>query len=316
MMITTMKIIVTGNAGFIGSRLTTRLLTAGHTVIGIDNFNSEIYDKSFKLNYTKQLSSFAEFSQFEGDIQDYTNFGDDDIDAIIHLAGYANVRLSFIEPEKYVRNNVETTAKILRSMNPMTRFIYASSSSVYGVNTTVPFDETHELLNIISPYAQTKKMCEDLTGMYCRMKQIKAIGLRFFTVYGRPDMAVYKFIQNIENETPITVFGDGTMMRDFTYIDDIIDGIYNCLFVDMDKGMHKIYNLGNNKPVSLNQLISHIEVITGKKAIINYVGIPRGEVPITYANIDKAAKELGFNPRTEIQQGLRLIYDSIFTKKE
>jgi UDP-glucuronate 4-epimerase len=129
-------------------------------------------------------------------------------------------------------------------------------------------------------------------------------------------MAVYKFIQNIENETPITVFGDGTMMRDFTYIDDIIDGIYNCLFVDMDKGMHKIYNLGNNKPVSLNQLISHIEVITGKKAIINYVGIPRGEVPITYANIDKAAKELGFNPRTEIQQGLRLIYDSIFTKKE
>ena len=310
-----MKIIVTGNAGFIGSRLTTRLLTAGHTVIGIDNFNSEIYDKSFKLNYTKQLSSFSEFSQFEGDIQDYTNFGDDDIDSIIHLAGYANVRLSFIEPEKYVRNNVETTAKILRSMNPMTRFIYASSSSVYGVNTTVPFDETQELLNIISPYAQTKKMCEDLTGMYCRMKQIKAIGLRFFTVYGRPDMAVYKFIQNIEHETPITVFGDGTMMRDFTYIDDIIDGIYNCLFVDMNKGTHKIYNLGNNKPVSLNQLISHIEVITCKKAIINYVGIPRGEVPITYANIDKAAKELGFNPRVEIEQGLRLIYDSI-KKKE
>jgi len=292
------------------------LLTNGHTVIGIDNFNSEIYDKSFKLNYTKQQPSFANFSQFEGDIHDYTKFGEDDIDVIIHLAGYANVRLSFIEPEKYVRNNVETTTKILRTMNPTAMFIYASSSSVYGLNTTVPFDETQDLLNIISPYAQTKKMCEDLTDMYCRMKQIKAIGLRFFTVYGRPDMAVYKFIHNIENGKPITVFGDGTMMRDFTYIDDIIDGIYNCLSVDMTEGKHKIYNLGNNKPVSLNQLISHIEVITGKKAIINYVGIPRGEVPITYANIDKATRELGFSPRTEIQQGLRLIYDSIFVKKE
>ena len=141
--------------------------------------------------------------------------------------------------------------------------------------------------------------------MYCRMKQIKAIGLRFFTVYGRPDMAVYKFIHNIEHETPITVFGDGTMMRDFTYIDDIIDGICSCIFVDITEGTHKIYNLGNNKPVSLNQLISHIEVITGKKAIINYVDIPRGEVPITYANIDKATKELGFSPRTEIEQGFR-----------
>ena len=311
-----MKIIVTGNAGFIGSRLTTRLLTAGHTVIGIDNFNSEIYDNSFKFNYTKKLSSFETFSQFEGDIHDYTKFGDDDIDAIIHLAGYANVRLSFIEPEKYVRNNVETTAIILRTMNPTASFIYASSSSVYGVNTTVPFDESQDLSNIISPYAQTKKMCEDLTELYCRTKQIKAIGLRFFTVYGRPDMAVYKFIHNIEHETPITVFGDGSMMRDFTYIDDIIDGIYKCLFVYMSKGKHKIYNLGNNKPVSLNQLISHIEVITGKKAIINYADVPKGEVPITYANIDKATRELGFSPRVEIEQGLRMIYDSMFVKKE
>jgi UDP-glucuronate 4-epimerase len=129
-------------------------------------------------------------------------------------------------------------------------------------------------------------------------------------------MAVYKFIHNIENETPITVFGDGSMMRDFTYIDDIIDGIYSCLFVDMRKGKHKIYNLGNNKPVSLNQLISHIEVITGKKAIINYADVPRGEVPITYANIEKATRELGFSPKIEIEQGLRMIYDSVFAKKE
>jgi UDP-glucuronate 4-epimerase len=302
--------------------LTTRLLTAGHTVIGIDNFNSEIYDKSFKLDYTLKISQFENFTQFEGDVLEYPNFGDSTVDAIVHLAGYANVRLSFLESEKYVRNNVETTAKILRTMNSRTRFIYASSSSVYGLNNTIPFDETQELSNIVSPYAQTKKMCEDVTGMYCRMKQIKAIGLRFFTVYGRPDMAVYKFIQNIENGLPITVFGDGSMMRDFTYIDDIVDGIYSCLFVDMNnglqlnKGIHKIYNLGNNKPVSLNQLISHIEVITGKKAILNYVDTPIGEVPVTYANIDKAKRELGFSPKVEIEQGLRLIYDSIFAKKE
>ena len=311
-----MKIIVTGNAGFIGSHLTKRLLTAGHTVIGIDNFNSEIYDKSFKLVYTSKLSGFENFTQFEGDILDYPNFGDSTIDAIVHLAGYANVRLSFLEPEKYVRNNVETTARILRTINTNTRFIYASSSSVYGLNTTIPFDETQQLTNIVSPYAQTKKMCEDLTEMYCRMKQIKAIGLRFFTVYGRPDMAVYKFIKNIENGTPITVFGDGSMMRDFTYIDDIVDGIYSCLFLDMNKGTHTIYNLGNNKPVSLVQLISHIEVITGKKAIINYVDVPIGEVPVTYANIDKATRELGFVPKVEIEQGLQLIYDSMFVKKE
>jgi UDP-glucuronate 4-epimerase len=311
-----MKFIITGNAGFIGSHLTKRLLTAGHTVIGIDNFNSEIYDKSFKLVYTSKLSGFENFTQFEGDILDYPNFGDSTIDAIVHLAGYANVRLSFLEPEKYVRNNVETTAKILRTMNPNTKFIYASSSSVYGLNTTIPFDETQQLTNIVSPYAQTKKMCEDLTDMYCRMKQIKAIGLRFFTVYGRPDMAVYKFIENIENGTPITVFGDGSMMRDFTYIDDIIDGIYSCLFVDMNKGTHTIYNLGNNKPVSLVRLISYIEVIIGKKAIINYVDTPIGEVPVTYANIDKATRELGFVPKVEIEQGLRMIYDSIIAKKE
>ena len=311
-----MKIIVTGNAGFIGSHLTMRLLTAGHTVIGIDNFNSEIYDKSFKLDYTRKLSQFENFTQFEGDILDYPNFGDSTIDAIVHLAGYANVRLSFLEPEKYVRNNVETNARILRTMNPNTKFIYASSSSVYGLNTTIPFDETQQLSNIVSPYAQTKKMCEDLTAMYCRMKQIKAICLRFFTVYGRPDMAVYKFIQNISNGNPITVFGDGSMMRDFTYIDDIIDGIYSCLFLEMNVGEHKIYNLGNNKPVSLVQLISHIEGITGKKAIINYVDTPIGEVPVTYANIDKATRELGFVPKVEIEQGLRLIYDSMFVKKE
>jgi len=309
-----MKIIVTGNAGFIGSHLTTRLLNAGHTVIGIDNFNSEIYDKCFKMHYTQQLSQFKNFTQFECDVLDYPNFGDSTIDAIVHLAGYANIRLSFLEPEKYVRNNVETTVKILRTINPNTRFIYASSSSVYGLNNTIPFDETQELSNIVSPYAQTKKMCEDVTGMYCRMKQIKAIGLRFFTVYGRPDMAVYKFMQNISNGSPITVFGDGSMMRDFTYIDDIVDGIYNCLFVDINKGTHTIYNLGNNKPVSLNQLISHIEAITCKKAIINYVDTPIGEVPVTYANIDKAKRELGFNPKVEIEQGLRLIYESIIAK--
>ena len=300
-----MKLIVTGNAGFIGHQLTMRLLNEGHVVIGIDNFNSDIYDAKFK----KTISDSDNFIQFRGDILDYTDFGDSSVNAIIHLAGYANVRMSFDIPEKYVRNNVETTALILRKMDPKTQFIYASSSSVYGENKEIPFEETQDLPNIVSPYAQTKKMCEDLTDVYCRVKKISAIGLRFFTVYGRPDMAVYKFMKNIIDRTPVTVFGDGTMMRDYTHVSDIVDGIYSCLFIAPVPTVHKIYNLGNNRPISLNVLISFTEKVVGKQAKINYVDVPPGEVPITYANIDKATRELGFKPKIDIEQGLKLLYE-------
>jgi UDP-glucuronate 4-epimerase len=303
-----MKIIITGNAGFIGSHLSLRLLNEGHTVIGIDNFNSDIYMASFKEEYIEPLKPFTNtFVQLRTDILDYTEFGDPKIDVIIHLAGYANVRMSFIEPEKFVRNNLETTTYILSQMNPNTQFLYASSSSVYGENKKVPFEETDELNNIVSPYALTKKMCEDMVKLFCQTKQIGAIGFRFFTVYGRPDMAVYQFMERIQNGEPITIFGYGDMVRDFTHVDDIVDGVYNSLFIDVSPGEHKIYNLGNNNPISLNQLISHIEVVLGKTAIVQYVNVPIGEVPITYANIDKAKRELGFSPKIDIEKGLRML---------
>jgi UDP-glucuronate 4-epimerase len=304
-----MKLIVTGNAGFIGHQLTLRLLNEGHTVIGIDNFNSDVYDAKFK----KTISDSDNFIQFRSDVLDYPDFGDSSVDAIIHLAGYANVRMSFDIPEKYVRNNVETTAFILSKMSSKTQFVYASSSSVYGENKEIPFEETQYLPNIVSPYAQTKKMCEDLTDMYCRVKKISAIGLRFFTVYGRPDMAVYQFMKNIIAGTPITVFGDGTMMRDYTHVTDIVEGIYSCLLLPPMPTVHKIYNLGNNRPISLNMLIALIEKTVGANAKINYVDVPPGEVPVTYANIDKATRELGFEPKIGIEQGLQLLYDHFST---
>jgi UDP-glucuronate 4-epimerase len=306
-----MKVIVTGNAGFIGNKLTIRLLNEGHTVIGIDNFNSDVYDSNFKIGYTSGLYKFNNFTQYRCDILDYPEFDDSSVDAIIHLAGYANVRMSFDMPEKYVRNNVETTAFILNTMDPKTQFIYASSSSVYGENKEVPFEETQDLPNIVSPYALTKKMCEDITDMYCRVKKISAIGLRFFTVYGRPDMAVYKFMKNIIDGTPVTVFGDGSMMRDYTHVSDIVDGIYRCLLLPPAPTVHKIYNLGNNRPISLNELIAHIELTVGMKAKINYVAVPPGEVPITYANINKATMELGFNPKIGIEHGVQLLYEQM-----
>jgi UDP-glucuronate 4-epimerase len=306
-----MRIIVTGNAGFIGSVLSLRLLNEGHDVIGVDNFNSDIYDSSFKYKNVEQLFLFTRnFTQISCDLLDYDGFGN--ADAIIHLAGYANVRMSFVEPEKFVRNNVETTAKILKDMNPETRLIYASSSSVYGESNKIPFEESDPITNIISPYAQTKKMCEDLVEMYCRVKHVNAIGLRFFTVYGRPDMAVYQFMQNIAQEKSITVYGDGTMSRDFTHVDDIVDGIFQTLFTEMYAGEHKIYNLGNSSPISLNQLIAHIELVVGKKAIIQTMAVPDGDVSITYANIDKAKRELGFDPKIGIERGLRMLFQKSF----
>ena len=188
-------------------------------------------------------------------------------------------------------------------------FIYASSSSVYGKNKKIPFTETDELNNIVSPYAFSKKMCEDLVSLYCKNYNIKAIGFRFFTVYGpggRPDMAIYNFVTKIQNEQSIIKYGDGSMERDFTYVDDIVNGITNSikLKISMQNGQHKIFNLGNNKPIKLNELISTCEKIVGKKAIIIQEDIPIGDVPITYANIDKAKKELNYKPNTSIEDGI------------
>ena len=302
-----MKITVTGSAGFIGSHLCARLLTEGHVVTGVDNYNSDIYESRHKLQNVKRNKEHANYTDVCADLlyYDFVN----QADVIVHLAGHANVRLSFVEPALFMRNNVECTAKILDDITKCDvkpKLIYASSSSVYGENIIVPFVETDTLSNIVSPYALTKKMCEELVELYARTKQVNAIGLRFFTVYGpggRHDMAVFNFMRNIIGEQPITVYGDGTMQRDYTFVDDIVDGI--CLSISKLHDRHIIYNLGNSEPISLHKLIELCEETIGKKAIVVYKETPVGDVPITYANIDKAKSELGYCPKVSLAEGLK-----------
>ena len=259
------------------------------------------------------------YTNIEANIEDNDYILQYNPDIVIHLAAYANVRKSNEDPDKFIRNNVENTSillKQIRNMKVKPFFIYASSSSVYGKNTQIPFTETDKLNNIISPYAFSKKMCEDLVSMYCKNYNIKAIGFRFFTVYGpggRPDMAIYNFITKIKNEQSIIRYGDGKMERDFTYVDDIVDGITNSikLKISMNCGEHKIFNLGNNTPIKLSELISICEEIVGKKAHIVEKDVPLGDVPITYANINKAKYELEYNPKISLKKGIRNMLDWI-----
>lgn len=316
------KILITGNCGFIGFHLSKKLLMLGYNVIGIDNLNNYIYDSSFKKKNQEHLLKFNNYTNIQGNIEDENYILNHNPDIIIHLSAYANVRKSNEEPEKFIRNNVEVTSIILKQIQKMEKkplFIYASSSSVYGTNEKIPFEETDELNNIVSPYAFSKKMCEDLVSLYCKNYNIKAIGFRFFTVYGpggRPDMAIYNFLLKIKNNEEIIMYGDGSMERDFTYVDDIVNGITNSikLKTSMQNGQHKIFNLGNNNPIKLNDLIRTCEEIVGEKANIIQKDIPIGDVPITYANINKAKKELNYNPTTTIKEGINNMFQWINSK--
>jgi UDP-glucuronate 4-epimerase len=314
-----MKILITGSCGFIGSHLAEYFLKLNHTIIGIDNLNNFIYDSKFKLTNLNILKKYSNYIQITDDIDnnDYIFVYRPDI--IIHLAAYANVRKSEEFPDKYIRNNSEVTCKLLQQISILDYkplFIYASSSSVYGKNKKVPFSEIDSLDNIQSAYALSKKMCEELVNMYCRVYNFKAVGLRFFTVYGprgRPDMAVFKFLKNINEEKEIIMYGDGSMERDYTYIDDIIYGIVNVCKLDLQDGEHRIYNLGNNSPVKLKDFIKLCEKITNKIAIINNKKTLLGDVPITYANIDKAIQEINYNPKTKFEDGLNKTFNWIKT---
>jgi len=309
-----MKIIVTGSCGFIGFHLSEKLLLEGYNVIGIDNYNSYIYNESYKKLNSYLLKKYKNYIEIEDDILNDNYILNNNPDIVIHLAAYANVRKSIENPDMYIRNNVECTCKILKEISKCKKtplLIYASSSSVYGINKNVPFKETDSLDNIISPYALSKKMCEELVELFCKTNKISAIGLRFFTVYGpggRPDMAIFNFIKKIKFGEPITIYGDGSMQRDFTYVTDIVNGIYNCMFLNLNSGEHKLYNIGNNNPISLIKLIEICEEVIEKKAIIMYDNIPTGDVPITYANIDKAKNELKYIPSVNLLQGIKNMY--------
>ena len=313
------KILITGSCGFIGSHLSEYFLKLSNKVIGIDNLNDFIYDKKYKEHNLKRLSKYLNYLHITDNIENNNYITIHKPELIIHLAAYANVRISEEFPEEYINNNVKLTCNILNKIKKLDYtplLVYASSSSVYGKNTIIPFCEKDSLNNICSPYALSKKMCEDLVDMYCRINKLKAIGLRFFTVYGprgRPDMAVFKFLKNISIEKEIIMFGDGSMERDYTYIDDIIAGIVNACKLKLENGMHKIYNLGNNSPIKLIDFITLCEKITEKKAIIINKEAELGDVNITYANIDKAKNELNFNPQIKFEDGLKETYNWIKT---
>ena len=308
-----MKILLTGCAGFIGSHTLDRLLADGHHVIGVDNFDP-FYDRSLKTANIQAHADHPDFELLEADLADSETYqklnflvGNDPIDAIIHLAAKAGVRPSIEDPVGYQRANVIATQNLLEFAkdNEIKQFVFASSSSVYGVNPNVPWREDDHVLQPISPYASTKVSCELMGHVYSKLYGIRFLGLRFFTVYGprqRPDLAINKFDRLIEAGEAIPVFGDGSTRRDYTFIDDIIEGIIGSLHYQNSN--YELINLGNDQTVTLSQMIEIIEEVVGKKAIIDRQPEQPGDVPQTWADVSKAKKLLGYEPTTSFKYGV------------
>lgn len=304
------NILVTGGAGFIGSHLSERLLSEGRRVICLDNFDA-FYDPGIKRDNIAPLLKRDGFTLIEGDIRDMKLleglFCREKINAVVHIAARAGVRPSIREPILYYDVNVHGTMNLLEMARDYSigRFIFASSSSVYGENKKVPFSEEDPVDNPISPYAATKKAGELICYTYHHLYQIPVACLRFFTVYGprqRPEMAIHKFTRLIHEGKAVPVYGDGTSRRDYTYIEDIIDGIMASLHAEI---AYEIINLGESQTVGLREMISLIEEGLHQKASIEWLPVQPGDVPVTYADIGKAREILGYHPRTDIKQGIK-----------
>lgn len=310
--------LVTGGAGFIGSHLVTYLLKEGHNVVTVDNFN-DYYDPQIKeSNIIKHLENKS-FKLFRVDIRDYevleNIFKDHNFDVVIHLAARAGVRPSIEDPILYQEVNNRGTQNILelcKNYN-VKKIVAASSSSVYGNNKIVPFKETDIVDFAISPYAATKKANEVLGHVYHKLFGFNMIFLRFFTVYGpgqRPDLAIHKFTRLITNNQEIPFYGDGSTARDYTFIDDIIDGVVKSIkYVENNENVYEIFNLGESTPITLNEMVSTLEKIIGKKAIINKLPMQLGDVNQTFADVTKAKKMLDYNPTTPFTEGIQKFYD-------
>ena len=304
-----MNILVTGAAGFIGFH-TCLALQAKHMIYGLDNLN-DYYDVNLKKSRLKLLKKYKNFKFLKTDIQNknlYNKFKRIKLDVIINLAAQAGVRHSLKDPFSYINSNVLGQINLLEFAKKLNvkKFIYASSSSVYGGNEKMPFSVKHRVDKPISLYAASKKSTELLAECYSHLFKIKCIGLRFFTVYGpwgRPDMATFIFTKKILENKKINIFNYGNMKRDFTYIDDIVKGIKGAVNLKGDY-KHKIYNLGNNKPEDLKRFISIIEKNLKVKAKRNLLPIQPGDVAKTSANIDESKRELNFNPKTSIDEGI------------
>lgn len=315
-----MKILVTGVAGFIGYFTTQLLLANDHTVVGIDNLN-DYYDVQLKKTRLKQLKNDSNFTFQLVDIADCekikTIFQGQSFDVVIHLAAQAGVRYSIENPFTYGNSNLSGFLNILEGCRyqKITHLIYASSSSVYGANKKIPFSTKDNVDYPVSLYAATKKANELMAHSYSHLYQIPTTGLRFFTVYGpwgRPDMAYFKFVRAIESGQPIDVYNYGKMQRDFTYIDDIVEGIVRLIkkvpqpgATENTSAPYKIYNIGNNQPVTLLEFIETIEQALGKITKKNFLPMQAGDVPLTYADIDDLTANIGFSPSTPLATGIK-----------
>lgn len=308
------KVFITGIAGFIGSNLAKAMLDEGWSVSGIDNFD-DFYDPQLKRMAIRRAEASGSISLVEGDIRDAALlnavFSSNRPDLVIHLAARAGVRPSIEQPALYYDVNVTGTLTLLEAMrrNGMKNLLFASSSSVYGNNKKVPFSESDSVDNPISPYAATKKAGELLCYTYHHLYDFNIFCLRFFTVYGpgqRPEMAIQQFGRKVTEGTPITLFGDGSTRRDYTFVDDIVAGI-------MASAQHlkgyEIFNLGNSDTISLIDLVRGIEETLGKKAIIEWKPMQAGDVEITYADISKAKDRLGYKPDYPVLKGLKRMFD-------
>ena len=314
-----MQILITGGAGFIGSTLADKLLklstsfqnNINNKIIIIDNFNDYYSPELKDLNIKHNLAN-PDYKLYRGDICDRNLvnkiFKTHEINCVIHIAARAGVRPSLEDPLEYVRSNIEGTINILEAMrkNNVKKIVFASSSSVYGNCKAEKFTEDLKVTEPISPYAATKSACEQFLYTYSKLYDMQALCLRFFTVYGprqRPDLAIRKFIELIEQDKPIPVYGDGTTMRDYTYIDDIVNGIMSA--INYDKTPYEIINLGGGSPVTLNEMIATIEKVLGKKAKIESLPMQPGDVDKTVADITKARLLLNYNPQTTFEEGIR-----------
>ncbi len=306
-----MNFLVTGVAGFIGFHLVKALAKKNNKIIGIDNINT-YYDVSLKKNRLKILKNTENFTFLKLDIQDkklYSKLKNEKIDCAINLAAQAGVRHSFKDPHSYINSNVLghlNVMEIVKKKN-IKKFIYASSSSVYGGNQKTPFSVLDRVDSPLSLYAASKKSCEMITECYANLFKINCVGLRFFTVYGpwgRPDMATYIFTKNILEKKKINVFNNGQMRRDFTYIDDIISGIVGAIELKKKKSFHNIYNLGNSHSERLLDFIKVIESELKIKAKIKFLPLQKGDVIKTFADIKRSYDDLKFKPKISIRKGI------------
>ena len=305
-----MRTIVTGGAGFIGSTLVDRLLADGGEVVSLDNFD-EYYAPALKRANLSAASAHPRFRSVEGDIRDRdlvrALVAEVAPEAIVHLAARAGVRPSIEQPSLYAGVNVVGTTHLLEAactLDPLPRFVFASSSSVYGDRPDAPFRETDPVDHPISPYAATKKACELLSHAFHHLHGLAVTGLRLFTAYGprnRPDLAVSRFARLIDRGEPVPMFGDGSSRRDYTYVDDIVDGLVRAMA--RPEG-YRIYNLGNSSPVDLRTMIATIGQALGKAPIIDRRPDQPGDVKQTYADISRAESELGYQPRTPFPEGI------------